>query len=219
MAAKRIIVNPGDRFGRWTIIKEVDKAVSANGNKLRCFLCHCDCGKESVVRLYSLVSGRSVSCGCYMRSHHEKGWKYPSDLVYSRLYIIWHSIKQRCYCKSATSYKRYGAKGITVCDSWKNDFMAFYIWSLENGYSDNLTLDRIDYTGNYEPANCRWATYKEQANNTSRNVIIWYNGEEHTIPEWADIVGINSGALRYRIVYAKWPIEKALNTPIKTDVV
>ena len=97
--------------------------------------------------------------------------------------------------------------------------MAFYRWSLENGYSDNLTLERIDYMGNYEPTNCRWATYKEQANNTSRNVRIWYNGEEHTIPEWADIVGINSGALRYRIVYAKWPIEKALNTPIKTDVV
>lgn len=82
------IVSPGDRFGRWTIIKESARVISPNGVKLRAFLCRCDCGKESIVRWYSLKSGRSVSCGCYMRSHHNKGWKYPENLIFSRLYTI-----------------------------------------------------------------------------------------------------------------------------------
>ena len=209
------IVSPGDRFGRWTIIKESARVISPNGVKLRAFLCRCDCGKESIVRWYSLKSGRSVSCGCYMRSHHSEGWKYPENLIFSRLYTIWASMKQRCYNKSSSSYKTYGAKGITICDDWKDDFMAFYNWALSNGYSDNLTIDRINSKGNYEPSNCRWATYKEQANNISTNLRFAYNGEEHTIHEWADIVGINAMALRYRIVYAKWTIEKALTTPLK----
>ena len=102
-----------------------------------------------------------------------------------------------------------------MCDDWRNDYMLFYDWAKANGYSDLLTIDRIDSKGNYEPSNCRWATYKEQANNTSRNRIFAYKGEEHTIHEWADIVGINAMALRYRIIYAKWPIEKALTEPVK----
>lgn len=129
--------------------------------------------------------------------------------------MIWNTMKQRCYVKSSTSYKRYGAKGITVCDEWRNSFYTFRNWALANGYSDELTIDRIDSRGNYEPNNCRWATYKEQANNTSKNIKFTYNGETHTIPEWSDIVGINAMALRYRIVYAKWPLEKALTTPIE----
>ena len=141
--------------------------------------------------------------------------KYPTGTIGSRLYMIWNTMKQRCYVKSSTSYKRYGAKGITVCDEWRNSFYAFRDWALANGYSDELTIDRIDSRGNYEPTNCRWATYKEQANNTSKNIKFTYNGETHTIPEWSDIVGINAMALRYRIVYAKWPLEKALTTPIQ----
>lgn len=141
--------------------------------------------------------------------------KYPTGTIGSRLYMIWNTMKQRCYVKSSTSYKRYGAKGITVCDEWRNSFYAFRDWALANGYSDELTIDRIDSRGNYEPTNCRRATYKEQANNTSKNIKFTYNGETHTIPEWSDIVGINAMALRYRIVYAKWPLEKALTTPIQ----
>ena len=141
--------------------------------------------------------------------------KYPTGTIGSRLYMIWNTMKQRCYVKSSTSYKRYGAKGITVCDEWRYSFYAFRDWALANGYSDELTIDRIDSKGSYEPNNCRWATYKEQANNTSKNRKFTYNGETHTIPEWSDIVGINAMALRYRIVYAKWPLEKALTIPIQ----
>lgn len=147
---------------------------------------------------------------------NKKTWKgYPKELVGTRVYRIWTGMKCRCFTKSSFPYKQYGAKGTTMCDEWRNDFMAFYNWAMNNGYSDELTIDRIDSKGNYEPSNCRWATYKEQANNTSTNLRFTYNGEEHTIHEWADIVGINAMALRYRIVYAKWPLEKALTIPVK----
>ena len=114
--------------------------------------------------------------------------KYPDrSIVYSRLYHIYQSIKQRCYYPKAISYKRYGAKGIVMCDEWKNDFMSFYNWAIANGYSDNLTIDRINSNGNYEPSNCRWVTYKLQANNKSSNVFLSLNGVVHTIAEWSDI--------------------------------
>jgi len=141
--------------------------------------------------------------------------KYPDrNIVYSRLYHIYHSIKQRCYYPKAISYKRYGEKGIVMCDEWKNDFMSFYNWAIANGYSDNLTIDRINSNGNYEPSNCRWVTYKQQANNKSSNVFLSLNGIVHTIAEWSDVTGIPKSVIQYR-KYKKWSDEKALNTPVK----
>ena len=102
-----------------------------------------------------------------------------------------------------------------MCDEWRNDFMTFYNWSIANGYADNLTIDRIDSKGNYEPSNCRWVTYKQQANNTSSNVSITFNGETHTLAIWGDILGIQPQTLYYRINKAKWSIEKVLTTPVK----
>lgn len=140
------------------------------------------------------------------------GWKFPKKCTQSRLYTIWNSIKQRCYTKSCTSYKRYGARGISMCDEWKNNYMEFYNWAIQNGYSDNLTIDRIDTNGNYEPSNCRWATYKEQANNTRKIKRYTFNGETHTPREWEEIVGIRWQTIRYRIKILGWSVEKALTT-------
>ena len=124
-------------------------------------------------------------------------------------------MKERCYCPNSTSYPRYGAKGISMCDEWRQDYTSFYNWSISNGYSDELTIDRIDGNGNYEPSNCRWASDITQANNRSSNVRITFNGETHTLAEWSRIFKIQPQTLYYRINRAKWSIEKTLTTPVK----
>lgn len=129
----------------------------------------------------------------------------------TRLYHIWHSMKQRCYKPHAISYKYYGQKGVTVCDEWKNNFEAFYEWAMANGYSEDLTIDRIDTNGNYGPENCRWATRKEQQNNTSYTRLYTYNGETLSIMQWAEKIGMHPNML-YKRLLRGWDIEKALTT-------
>ena len=126
-------------------------------------------------------------------------------------------MKERCYNPNRNSYCWYGAKGICVCDEW-DDFENFYDWSMDNGYSDELTIDRIDSNGNYCPENCRWLTDREQANNRSTNRIIEYNGESHTLEEWSRITGIASSTIRMRLDEYKWDVGKSLTkstTPAK----
>lgn len=126
----------------------------------------------------------------------------------TRIYKIWVHMIDRCRDKRN---RLYGGKGITVCDEWK-DFITFYIWAKETGYNDELTIDRIDSNGNYEPSNCRWATYKQQNNNNCMNRSITYNGETHTIGEWGDITGIGRDLLYERIIMNHWPIDRAFCT-------
>ena len=127
----------------------------------------------------------------------------------TRLYIIWQGMKQRCYDANCKCYPRYGGRGVTICEEWRNGSEAFQAWALSHGYREDLTIDRIDVNGNYEPGNCRWATWKEQANNTRRNRYITYNEVTHTLTEWADIFGINYGTLRSRLDNG-WSVERAL---------
>ena len=128
-----------------------------------------------------------------------------------RIYRIYTNMKQRCNNPNNHKYKRYGGRGIAICPEWNNPhgLKAFYDWAMANGYSDNLTLDRIDVNGNYEPSNCRWTTNKIQSNNRTNNDIITYNGETHTLSEWGNILGINRGTLWSRLYCLNYPIEKA----------
>lgn len=119
--------------------------------------------------------------------------------------MIW-----RCYRKEHNSYKYYGGRGITVCDEWLNNFQAFYDWALDSGYQEKLTLDRVDNNGNYDPSNCRWATPKQQANNTRANHLITHNGETKTVSEWAELLGITHQALDDRLRSQSWTVEDAL---------
>lgn len=125
-----------------------------------------------------------------------------------RLYSIWHNMKSRCYYTHAEKYKYYGGRGITVCDEWRDDFNAFYNWAINNGYKDDLTLDRIDSNGNYEPKNCRWATIAEQNNNSKKNNYIAYNGETKTAAQWAREYGIEPHLFNTRIRRG-WSFERA----------
>lgn len=105
----------------------------------------------------------------------------------TRLYSIWNHMKQRCYNKNKDSYINYGARGITVCDDWKDDFTAFESWAISNGYQDTLTIDRINSNGNYEPSNCRWTTADVQSANTRKLVKhnkSGYRGVSWTGAKW-----------------------------------
>ena len=129
-------------------------------------------------------------------------------------------MKDRCYNPNNNAYCNYGARGITVCEEWLNSYLSFRDWALNNGYSEALpssecTLDRIDVNGNYCPENCRWVSMKEQCNNKRDNYNISYNGTTKTLTQWAEEYGIKSRTLRTRIVNLNWPIDKALNTPVK----
>ena len=130
-----------------------------------------------------------------------------------RIYKLWSHVKDRCYCKNNKDYKNYGARGIKVCEEWKNDFMSFYNWSMAHDYADDLTIDRIDVNGNYEPSNCRWVTPKEQARNRRNNKFITYNNETHCISEWAEKIGIPRKCLEHRI--RNWSdLDRIFNRPV-----
>lgn len=131
---------------------------------------------------------------------------------YPRLYKIWCDMKYRCNNKNAINYKSYGGRGIKICKEWL-EFPAFCKWALENGYSDNLTLDRKDNDKGYSADNCRWATKKEQSNNTSKNTIYEYDGESHTLSEWSDIYNVNYDTIVTR--YSKGKRGKELFEPSK----
>lgn len=216
---RKIVLEEGKKYGRLTFIKEVSSI-----GKRRMILCKCECGNIKEYSMDRVLHGRTRSCGCIrseMLSKYRKNEdiprKYVKEIRYSRLYRIWNAMKGRCYTRNSGGYSKYGAKGIRVCDEWRTDFMSFYNWALSNGYSDNLTIDRIDYTGNYEPSNCRWATLKEQANNKSNVILLEHNGEKRTISEWSEITGISAKDIWQRINRLKWPIEKALTKPVRDD--
>ena len=194
----KLIIEEGTRYGRYTILHEVKE-----GNpKERLFMCRCDCGKEKIVRLRHLRSGAVVSCGCkvredLIRKNYKHGGCFRQDRV-EKLYGVWISMKQRCTNPKNAAYSYYGGRGITVCDEWLHDYTRFKQWALEHGYKEGLTIDRIDDNGNYEPSNCRWATYIEQANNTRKNLNITYKDETHTLAEWGRILGIKYNTLMFR---------------------
>lgn len=217
MGSQKIIANKGDRFGRLVIIKEVEPW-KYKTYKYRRVLCQCDCGNTTIASFHQLRYGRVHSCGCYRDEFASKigkaRLKYDKSATSSKLYSIWHGMKCRCNTRSSGSFERYGAKGVTVCSEWNNDFTVFYNWAISNGYSNGLTIDRIDYNGIYEPSNCRWISAAEQANNRSTNVRINHNGEEHTLSEWGRILGINRQTL-YSRKRKGWSDEKILSLSIK----
>ena len=139
--------------------------------------------------------------------------KVKHGMAHTKIYRVYCRIKQRCYDKNVKEYKHYGGRGIKMCDEWRSDFMTFYKWAMANGYKEGLTIERKDVNGNYEPSNCCWITQKDQKNNKRNNHTLTYNGETHTMAQWAELKGLKIQTLANRLNIYGWDIERALNEP------
>lgn len=187
----RFIDLTGQRFGKLVAIKRVK-----NRGRETFWLCQCDCGNTKEINASRLRRGKTKSCGCYKSEYERKvnkdfgKFNKTHGMSNTRLYRIYNKMKLRCYSKTNDAYKNYGGRGITICQEWLDDFMNFYNWAMKNGYRDDLSIDRIDNDKGYSPCNCRWATRKQQANNTRSTIFLTYNGETKPASEWSEITGI-----------------------------
>ena len=185
----------GNTYGYLKVLEDAEDIVSTKGIVARMVLCECKCGNNKVVRLGNIKHGKTVSCGCF-KKENPSGTKHGMSTT--RIYKIWKIMKKRCSNKNTLCYKNYGERGIKVCDDWINSFENFNN-DMNEGYSDKLTIDRIDNNKGYSKENCRWATMKEQNNNRSNNRLLTFNGKTQTMSQWADETGINKGTISSRI--------------------
>lgn len=201
----------GQQFDRLEVIAQ-GKIVKSGKRYRYYWICKCECGGEIEVRTDCLTSKTTRSCGCLHKESAIENVKvnHKHKMTGSRLYHTWNQLKGRCYNKSNNCYYRYGGRGIQVCDEWRNDFESFYNWSIQNGYNENLTIDRINNNGNYEPNNCRWATNKTQCRNRRTNVIVHYGGRDITLIELSEIVG-----LKYTTLHARYQKGYSIDDMIK----
>ena len=199
----------GKRFGRLVVLERVENSKTGSSR----WLCKCDCGETRVHTAGTLNYGVVQSCGCYGKEARAKS-NTTHNKSQTKLYRVWASMRERCFSPLCKGFPYYGGRGISVCDEWNSSFQVFYDWAIGNGYCEGLSIDRIDVDGNYCPENCRWVSKNIQANNTQKNVRIEYNGEVHTIGEWANILGIEYRTLWMRLRRG-WSVEKAFQEVVK----
>lgn len=205
----------GNRYGRLTVISYSHNVKRENkGGYKHYYNCKCDCGNDCVAERSALGRTKN-SCGCIHKEQlvkRNKSNALDNEIVekYERLHRIWNAMKHRCENKNDDNYDRYGGREIKVCKEW-HDWFKFKEWAINNGYSDELTIDRIDYNGDYEPNNCRWATYKTQANNTSKNKYIEYQGRTQTLTQWCEELDLPYNRTKARLNSCGMSVEEAFN--------
>lgn len=192
----------GKKYGNLTIIEVIySKGINSVVN------CVCDCGNKTKENLSYIRYGVGTHCGCKRRKRKNTIYKTGT-----KLYTAWYNMLSRCTKESNKDYKYYKAKGIKVCDEWLN-YDNFALWAYANGYNDNLTIDRVDNNGNYEPSNCRWVDMKTQSINKSNTRYITYKGQTKSMKEWSEHLNIPYKKLQYRISQSNMSIEQAFNKP------
>jgi hypothetical protein len=207
----------GDKIGQLTVLEVFTKFI--HGSNSTMVTCECDCGNKNLnpFRMYELINGDRYCCGCDGKRKLKKVLLERNTThgksQNNRLYRIWRGTKTRCYTPCAIGFENYGGRGISVCDEWREDFLTFEKWAMENGYDDNLSIDRIDVNGNYTPENCKWSNRIDQANNTRKNVFIEAFGESKTIPEWSRDPRAKTSLNNIRgRINRGWEPEKAIST-------
>ena len=204
----------GKKYGKLTI-----KKITREKGKKAIAECECECGGKKRTQFTNIKYGRTFSCGC-MEEKNRKNFKgiIKHNMSDKRIYHIWVGMKQRCFNRNVPCYKNYGGRGITICDEWQKDFMNFYNWAMANGYKENednkreISLDRIDNNGNYEPNNCRFANNQVQAYNKRTN---FFNLEEHNrIIE----KGFAPATIKQRMQKHNLTLEEALDIPLHTHI-
>lgn len=195
----------GQKFERLTAIQPIGK--NKSGNTI--WECQCDCGNFVRVINSNLSRGNSKSCGCIgSEKTIARNTKYPNKN--NQIYSAWKGMKNRCLTKSSTMYRYYGGRGIVICDEWF-DFNNFQNWAANSGFFSGATLDRIDFNGHYEPANCRWVTQLEQANNKSNNRYLTYQGTTASLASICRHYNANYKRVWKRLKRG-WELERALLT-------
>lgn len=194
----------GMKFGRLQPLYRTDGYIDSQGRRRFKWVCRCDCGNVVEVRPDKLTSGSTQSCGCLQREiatkqgYMSRQHGCSSDTLRERIYNIWTSMKERCLNPNDDAYPDYGGRGVEVYARWMS-FPDFLEWAVENGYKEDLTIDRTDVNGDYTPGNCRWATMKQQANNKRTNRRIADGGVVHTLSQWSDLTGIRAGTIASRL--------------------
>lgn len=163
----------GQRFGRLVVSGFSHRKQKAKGGGTLFWNCLCDCGGTIIVPGCHLRTGHTMSCGCLHGEGLAKRNHVHGDSA-TRLYRIWSGMKKRCENQACINYDHYGARGIRVCDEWRPDFPAFRFWARSHGYADNLTIDRVDNDGDYEPDNCQWLTRPQNTSKQRRGMGLPY---------------------------------------------
>ena len=182
------------KFGKLTVLEECKEYTKDNRIRYKCI---CDCGNITYAIGTNLRNGTKRSCGCLLKEI-TKLRSTTHGKSNSRIYKIYRGMLDRCYRETDKHYKDYGARGIVVCQEWKDDNKTFFDWAKDNGYRDDLTIDRIDPNGNYEPNNCRWVDMKTQQNNKRNNVYLTYKGKTQTMMQWSKELGVKYDTIKSR---------------------
>ena len=200
-----IEVKAGDRYGEYTVLCEAPRGYKPSGQPVRVLTVQCSCGTVKDVRLASLREGTTISCGHVHKEITRQLGRSMKTHGQSRtqFFYVWTGMLQRCHNPNDKSYPRYGGRGVAVCEEWRNSFEAFAAYMGDR--PPGMTVDRINSDGNYEPGNVRWATYKQQARNTSRNRMIEVDGVVKCAAEWCEETGIEWGKARYELRMGRNP--------------
>jgi hypothetical protein len=208
----RLSILPGDRYGKLVVVREIEPYVAPCGKFYRNFLCSCDCGSKVVVRLGSLRSGHTTSCGCWQRQRTSEASMIHGMHGISE-YAVWCTMIQRCTNPNDSGWHRYGGRGITVCNRWIKfeNFLA----DMGRRPFPKAQIDRVNNSLGYGPDNCQWTTRRENMNNKRNNRCIEWRGDTRTLAEWGRHLGIRASTLLYRLDKLGWSVERSFTEPVR----